>query len=181
MKGELFMQKTRAELFRQAKTGNLYLELIKRYNTTIENPIKRHVVKTNTTSLFLENPDKTTSMLEIPKAALMSYEDDCLAIYNAGFREPTADEQKILDNWHAITQTDEYQKILTQDIQTDSNSTYYRKVAFFQKHNAEHLLGFRFSHGCCLSFDRYNNGEKDFICDNNVKGQPILIYRVYQQ
>lgn len=173
--------KTRAQLFRDAKSGKLKLELVERFGKTPYESMKgiRPVVDCNTVNLMLENPDGKISYLEVPKASLMDYSDTELVIYTHGFREPNEKEQKILDEWHDIQDSDDYKKKLQNDLLSDGSSTYWQKKKFFNQYNAGYLAGFEYQNGCSFDFNRYNEGRPDFINDTSVKGDAILKYKVY--
>lgn len=107
------IKKSRANLFRDAKSGKLSLELVERFSNTnipINMQGKRKVVKANTVSLKLQNKDGKVSTLDIPKATLIEYMYDTLIIYDAGYRKPTSLEQKILNEWGNIEKTKEYKE-----------------------------------------------------------------------
>lgn len=153
------IKKSRANLFRDAKSGKLSLELIERYgNTKLPTHMqgKRKVIKANTVSLKLQNKDGKVSTLDIPKATLIEYMYDTLIIYDAGYRKPTSN-----------------------DAYSDGSSSYWKEKAFFKKHNATYLMGFEMEHGLLLDFNRRKDGKENFIKDEKIKGKPILKYDVY--
>lgn len=175
--------KTRTQLFRDAKSGKLSLLMTERFGK--EPPLhmakKRKVIGANTVSLKLQNEDGITSTMDVPKASLVDYTDDELIIYTYGYRKPTIQEQKILDEWNKIQNTKEYREQSNIDILTDGSSTYWQKKKFFRDNNAEYLMGFERQRGCCLDFNRQSDGKLDFISDESVKGEPILKYKVYME
>lgn len=175
--------KTRAQLFRDAKSGSLSLLMTKRFgeNPPLHMAKKRKVIGANTVSLKLQNENGKISTLDIPKASLVEYTDNELIIYNYGYRKPTAKEQKILDEWNEIKNTKDYQERSNIDILNDGSSTYWQEKRFFEDNNAEYLMGFERQKGCCLDFNRQNDGKPDFISDESVKGEPILKYKVYME
>lgn len=173
--------KTRADLFRDAKSGHLYLEMTERYGRTIppEERQKRQVVKANTVDLILEDDKKNRSHLSIPRATLVDYTDSTLTIHTFGYREPTAQEAQILAGWEKITNTPEYKTMETNDLLSDGSSSYWKMVRYFTDHHAKYLMGFDREHGACLDFNRRSDQLPDFISDEKVKGEPILKYNVY--
>lgn len=176
------VKKSRANLFRDAKSGKLSLELIERYgNTKLPTHMqgKRKVVKANTVSLKLQNKDGKVSTLDIPKATLIEYMYDTLIIYDAGYRKPTSLEQKILNEWGNIEKTKEYKEQCINDAYSDGSSSYWKEKAFFKKHNAEYLMGLEMEKGLLLDFNRRKDGKENFIKDEKIKGKPILKYNVY--
>lgn len=150
------IKKSRANLFRDAKSGKLSLELVERFSNTnipINMQGKRKVVKANTVSLKLQNKDGKVSTLDIPKATLIEYMYDTLIIYDAGYRKPTSLEQKILNEWGNIEKTKEYKEQCINDAYSDGSSSYWKEKAFFKKHNAEYLMGLEMEKGLLLDFN----------------------------
>lgn len=175
---------TKAQLMRDAHSGILKLELLPEgtWASGIPDRIKgiRKVIGANTVSLFLERADGNgSSTLDLGPACLVEYEKDHLKIYKPGHRKPTAEEQAILDEWAAVTQTEKYQKDLEYDLMTDCSLTYWQKIAFFEKRNALYLTGYRDrQHGAKLDVNVHDSEER--ISDKNVRGDLSLSYRVYR-
>lgn len=120
----------------------------------------RKIIGANSNSLTVENPldaDKP-SWLPLPKASLIEYTDQYLRIYAPGYREPNVAEQRVLDEWKTIENSEQYQKQVEADCLTDGSSTYYQKMAFFRKHNMEYLFGTK-QKGLVVDFNRRNAGE----------------------
>lgn len=175
--------KTRAQLFRDAKSGTLSLLMTERFGKepTVHMAKKRKVIGANTVSLKLQNEDGNISTMDVPKASLVEYTNNELVIYTYGYRKPTTQEQKVLEEWDKIQNTKEYQERNNIDILTDGSSTYWQKKKFFRDNNAEYLMGFERQKGCCLDFNRQNEGKPDFISDESIKGEVILRYKVYME
>lgn len=175
--------KSRAQLLRDAKTGNLFLQMTERYGKAPNQEMakKRKVVNSNTANLMIETERGTISYLQLPKAALIEYTDNELIIYTYGYRKPNDKEIKILNAWNKIENTEDYQNKLNADILSDGSSSYWQKKKFFRENNAEYLMGFERQKGCCLDFNKKNEGSPEFISDESVKGEPILKYKVYME
>lgn len=172
--------KTRAELFREVKAKAITLELVERWGSRdIQENMqgKRTIGKVQTNGFYLINKDGKESFLEIAKASLMEYTGDELRIYAPGFREMTEKEKQVMMEWEQIENTESYQEQSRVDMLSDGSTTFYMKKKFFMDRKMEYLTGT--SNGIkSLIFNKYYNGEKECIRDDNVKGNVILIYKV---
>ena len=176
--------KTRAQLIRDAKSGNMSLEMIEYYgNKNVPPRVQgiRKVIKINSVDMLLKQSDGEVSHLSIPKASLMDYIGNKLFIYAGGYREPNAKEQAILGKWEKHTQDPNFKQREQVDLMTDGSSTFYEKKRFFYDHKAEYLMGYEKQGGCKLDHNMRNRGEKDYIFDDSIKGEPMLAYRVYMK
>lgn len=131
---------------------------------------KRKMIDSNTVSIFFLTPEGKKSAMNLGKAALVEYTDDTLTIYYPGYREPTKEEQQILDEWQKIADSKEYKERSLTDAYTDGSSTYYQEKSFFKTRNAEYLMGLHEERGMKLDAYRKYEGHKDFIRDQNVRG-----------
>lgn len=179
-----------AQLKRDAKEGKLRAVMTVRSGEQVEQedlPERmrgaRKIVGANSNSLMFEDAVVAgkTSMLELPKASLVEYSEDYLRIYKAGYREPNAVEQKVLDAWKAIEDTADYQKRAEIDALTDGSSTYWQEVSFFREHGMEYLMGHQKQRGLSLDFNRRNRGEKAFIRDESIRGEIEMEYRLERE
>lgn len=177
-----------AQLKRDAKVGILEAEMIIRCGEkcTPENLVprlqgRRKIVDSNTVAIFFLNADGKKSELQIPKASLVEYTDEMLTIYFPGYRKPNAKEQKILDEWNAITETKQYQNQLEIDCLSDGSSTYYQKRAFFNARNANYLMGFDEERGLRLDVNKRNAGHEDIIRDASIRGMIAMQYKLYRK
>lgn len=175
-----------AQLKRDAKAGNLRAVMTVWLGQEVDRdklPARlqgaRKIVDANTTSLMFEVPDDPTkkSHLDLPKASLVEYTDEYLRIYSAGYREPNAAEQRVLDEWSVIQSTERYQMQAEVDALLDGSSTYWEMVSFFQKHDMKYLMGFEKQRGLVLDFNKRNAGDKAFIQDENIRGEISMEYR----
>ena len=176
-----------AQLKRDAKEGILSAVMTMRNDESISQEAlpermqgNRKIINSNTTALMFENPVEPSkpSYVWLPKASLIEYTDTYLRIYSPGYREPTETEQKVLDEWKEIEQTEEYQKQLETDCLTDGSVTYYQKLGFFRSHDMEYLMGTTKQRGLSVDFNRRNTGEKAFIQDENIRGEISLEYQI---
>lgn len=151
------------------RQGKITFEMIEWYGQTGEAiPAKlrgvRRALGANTVSVTLENAEGKASELRLHRASLVSIGKDTLVVYEAGTREPTATEQKLLDDWKEIQER--YKK---QYLYSD---TYWQKKAFFERAGHAYLTGFEKQRGM-----RYELSIGKII-DENIKGDAILKYRI---
>lgn len=179
-----------AQLKRDAKERKLSAVLTVRMGEHVEQedlPERmrgaRKIVGANYNALFFEdgNGSGKTSRLDLPKAGLVEYTDDCLRIYSAGYREPNAAEQRVLDEWNVIQNTEQYKKQAEIDALSDGSTTYWQQVGFFRDKGMEYLMGFEKQGGLSLDFNRRNRGEKAFIRDESIRGEVALEYRIERE
>lgn len=172
--------KTRAEFFRDAKANKIALELIERFGSRdIKENMQgiRKIGKVQSNAIYLINKNGDKSFLELAKASLMEYTEDELRIYNAGYREMTEKEKQVMREWETISNTEDYKRQAKIDALGDGSTTYYMKKRFFIDKKMEYLMGT--GNGIKkLIFNKYYNGEKECIRDDNVKGDLILVYKV---
>lgn len=175
--------KTKAQLMRDAKEGKISLEMVYLRNQRLNDRVTcvRPVVGANTQDIFIRTPEGDISYLHIPNASLITYTDDELIIYTPGFREPTAEETKILEEWEAVANTGEFQEQQRMDMLTDGYSTIIQKENFFKAKKAPQLIGDNFHNGARLDNHRRYCGEKEFIEDNNTKGEVLIAYKVHKE
>lgn len=171
-----------SQLKKDAKAGILRAELTYWKGEEIIPRLKgiRPVVGSNSVAIFFLNADGNKSELPIPKSALVDYTEDELCIYYPGYREPNAEEKKVLDEWAAIESSAEYHERATTDCLTDGSSTYWKKVAFFKKKGMEYLMGHEKQRGLKLDCNRRNAGEPCFIRDEDVRGDLEMRYVLYR-
>ena len=176
--------KTLAELKRDAKAQKISLELmpVGIWKDGVADRVKgiRKVVSANSVGITLERADgKGRSECGIERAALIEYTDNSLKVFKPGYREPTLEEKRVLEEWDKIASTQEYQDRAWADAMTDCSCTFYEKKYFFTERNMEHLLGYETKHGCCLDFNLKNGGESKYIRDDKIKCELELEYKVY--
>lgn len=172
--------KTRAELIRNAKSGEFTFELIERFGgrEIYENMKgKRTVGKVQTNGFYLVNNEGEKSFLNIPKASLIEYDGDELRVFNYGFRAMSDEEKAVMDEWKKITETDDFKRREVADMLSDGSSTYWQKKIFFEKKNMLYLTGSK-DKGMELDFCKHADGEEKCIRDEKVKGDVILVYKV---
>lgn len=172
--------KTRAELIRNAKSGEFTFELIERYGSRKLNVLlqgKRTVEEIQTNGFYLVDNEGRKSFLNIPKASLIEYDGDELKIYNPGLRSMTDKEKSVMEEWEVITETDDFKRKKVADMLSDGNSTFREKTRFFESKNMLYLIGNK-DKGMELDLWKYLGGEEKCIRDEKIKGDVILVYRV---
>ena len=157
--------KTLAEFKRDAASGKMSLELLERFGSTnIIDRLKgvRKVIRTNTVSATLLCQDGAESELRFGSAKLIDYDGDTLVIYEPGYRDPTAQERFVLDEWQKIS--DEY-------LRQNPYVPYWKMKDYFSKCACPWMAGFEPVRG-----KKYEYGR---VRDNSVRGDTILKYRIY--
>jgi len=132
---------------------------------------KRKVVKTQTNGVYFvdpENPTSKPSFLEFPKASLLECDNKYIRIYEAGKRKLTQEEDIIKKGYEKI-RSKKQEEI---DIMTDGSTSYWQEKGYYQKQNAEYLMGTITQKG--MKYD-YNTG---LVRDNKVKGELSLEYEI---
>lgn len=160
--------KTSAELKRDCNEKKISVEMIYRYGEEIPERLKgiRKATRANTVGVFFATAAGQESELSIKAASLIEYDTDTLTIYQAGKRQPTEQEQAILDLFKK-----EQAEYIAQNPYCEP---YWHKVAFFRNHKAyEYLAGFETIRG-----KKYNTNDNT-ITDNTIKGEKIIQYKVY--
>lgn len=179
-----------AQLKRDAKEGILRAEMTVRFGEPIAQedlPERmqgaRKIVGAKSNSLIFEcvGEPGVTSVLELPKAGLVEYSEDYLRIYSAGYREPNEAEQRVLDAWKLVENSEEYRRRAEVDALSDGSATFWQKVSFFRDSGMEYLMGFERQRGLFLDFNRRNMGDKAFILDENIRGGVDLEYRIERE
>jgi hypothetical protein len=168
--------KTLAELKREAKTGNMYLEMVYRFGSDIPEKLKgkRKVIGSNSVSISLLTTDGRKSELRLEKASLVEYDGDMLTIYGAGSRELNEKEQDIVNEWKKITSTKEYKEKAYHDAISDGGITYWKEKKFFKDKGALYLMGCEKQKGLLYDFNAH------LIIDESIKGKKELQYKVYK-
>ena len=170
------MAMTLAQLKRDAQTKSIQLKIkpVGIWSKGIPERLNgwRKVIGANTVGIFLLNSNGQRSELRIKNANLVEYDNNTLTVYGEGQRDLTDGEKKIMNEWDAKANTKEHRERAWNDAMTDGSSTYWEKKWFFQKNNAEHLLGYEFCKG--MKYD-WNTGK---VWDNKIKGEIELQYEV---
>lgn len=168
------MNKSLAQLKRDAKTGKYKYKMIYRYGQEIPERLQgiRTLVDSNSVSISFLNLNGEKSELNIRSAKLIDYTDDSIVVYGIGKRDLNDVEKKVMDEWEQICQTPEYQKQSEVDMYTDSSSTYWKKKFFFTNKKMEHLLGFELVNG-----KKYDFVSKQ-VFDCSCRGKKEIEYRL---
>lgn len=168
--------KTLADLKRDAKSGTLEGRFT--YHSMWPEGLPerlqgwRKLIDSNSVAIVFLNEDGKKSELQIKKAALVEYDGETLTVYNAGYRDLTTDEQRVLDAWAKIAEKDDYKENARIDALTDGSSTYYQKLRFFKDAGYEYLIGLEEQRG--MKYDW--NTEK--VRDDKVKGSVCMRYEL---
>lgn len=167
--------KSLAELKREAKSGTLEGKMLVRCGSSdIPEQLKnwRRIITCNSVSIFFQTNNGNVSQLNLPRACLVEYDGSKLTVYYAGYRDLTAEEQRVMDGWKEKASTPEFQAQANVDALTDGSSTYWAKVSYFSKAGYEYLMGTKEKHG--MVYD-YNSGQ---IRDANIKGSVCMQYEI---
>ena len=157
--------KTLADLKRELRIGRKCV-LLERFGQKCEQ--EREVVKIQTNSWCFKTLEKPATWLDIPKASLVEFDGVNIKIYNAGHRPLTSEERAIKDGWELLRN----KEAEMMDALTDGSCQFYREQAYYTKHKAMYLIGYRAERGMC--FD-HNSG---LIRDETVKGDRTLFYKL---
>lgn len=163
--------KTLADFKRDAAKGKIKLEMVERYGKSGDDIPERcrgirTVQKVNSVGIMLATADGLLSELQFPAAKLIEYDGKTLTIYEKGERDLTEQEQKILDEWKKI-ENDYYEK-------NPYGESYWKKKEYFKNCPCPWLAGFESVRGKYYNY----NGK---ILDNQIRGNAILKYNVYEQ
>ena len=162
------MQKTIAELKRNANSGRMCLEMLKWHEAEgdqIPERLRgvRPVLRANTVALILKNNNGHESELRIPAASLMEYDGENLVVYDPGVRPLNDAEQKVLDRVAEIYKAHE----------NTYNGGFWQVKAYVKDSPCPWMDGHETVKG-----KRYQPWNKT-VRDSAIKGEVILKYRVY--
>lgn len=178
-----------AELKRKVKGGNVYLSILYYYGKEgnripqqLRGKLKIMAARSYGFDIELLNKPGQTSRLGIERSSLCSIENNTLTIYEPGYRPLNADEQEALNHWHQIASTPAYQEQDRIDAVSDGSVNWWKKVAFFRNVGGKDMSYLRSTvademHGCRLAYDP-NDKSKLVIRDKNVRGEPIMRYKL---
>ena len=103
-----------AQMMRDFKDKDISLEMIE-FHGKNEIPSKskgiRKITKVQTRAIYVLREDGKESWLELANTKLIDYDSEYLMIYGIGKRNRTEEENRIANEWKAITETSEYKKI----------------------------------------------------------------------
>lgn len=160
--------KTLAELKRESNTGRLSMEMIEWYGKTGDDIPERlrgirKVKRSNSVAIILLNNNGAESELRIDSAKLMDYDGESLIIYNAGEREPNAEERAVLE---------EVKKIYDKYADT-YNGGYWQVKSYYKTCPCPWMDGCDTIRG--KRYQTYNGKVRD----NSIKGDVMIRYKVY--
>ena len=164
--------KTLAELRRDARSGNMSMEMLEWYGKTGED-IKanlrgiRKVEGANSVALLLRNNEGNISELRVRYATLVEYDGVNLTVYEAGHRDLTEDEKKILSEWERIEK--EYLE------KNPFAETFWKRRDYFSKCSCPWLYGTDTVKGKRLEYVDH----EPKIRDREIRGVAVLKYKVY--
>ena len=116
--------------------------------------------------------DGSLSELSIPKASLVEYDGAMLTVYNAGYRDLTVDEQRVMDGWNEKSSTPKFKAQAEIDALTDGSSTYWAEVAYFSRAGHEYLMCTKEQRGMRYDFIRNQ------VQDAKIKGTVCMQYEI---
>lgn len=164
--------KTLAELRRDARSGNMSMEMLEWYGKTGED-IKanlrgiRKVEGANSVALLLRNNEGNISELRVQYVTLVEYDGENLTVYAAGLRDLTEEEKKILSEWERI-EKEHLEK-------NPFAETFWKRRDYFSKCSCPWLYGTDTVKGKRLE---YIDGEAK-IRDREIRGVALIKYKVY--
>lgn len=103
-----------------------------------------------------------------PTSVLVEYIDNTFTFYEAGYRELTIEEEKLLNKCDELCTKEERES----DVYTDSNICYYKEKAFLKANGAEYLFGFKEIRGL------YYNINTKKIRDNQIRGKKLYSFEI---
>lgn len=160
--------KSLADLKRYAKSGKIKLEMTYRYGMDLPTYCQgiRSITNVNSVGFTLVTPEGKESVFRYSTAKLTEYDGDTLIIYAPAQREPTPEEQAVLDEAKRIV--DEYIKEYPY-----GEGWYWSKKRFFQRSNCPWMDGYKMIRG-----KRYlsHNGK---VLGCSIKGEIIHKYIVH--
>ena len=164
---------TLAQFKRDAATGRMGLQLLERYGKKVEEDYICPVIEVHQKFIKLRKKNGMESSLDLDYASLVEYDGEILKVYSIGLRELTDLEKSVMDGWKKITDTEEYKEQAYRDAMTDGSSTYYKDKGYFMNSPCPYL----YLDDGDKKYD-YNTGK---VYDPKVKGQCMLVYRVYSR
>ena len=159
--------KTLADFKRDAASGNIALELYERYGKSdIPEVLSgvRKISKVNTVGVRLINAAGKESSLDVDRASLVEYDGETLTIYEPGYRQPTEEEQAVLDGWKKFAE--EYEK------KNPYGNIYWKFVDYFAKSPCPWMRGYETIQG-----KKYVS-HLGKVMDKSIKGNAILKYHI---
>ena len=164
---------TLAQFKRDAATGRMGLQLLERYGKKVEEDYICPVIEVHQKFIKLRKKNGMESSLDLDYASLVEYDGEILKVYSIGLRELTDLEKSVMDGWKKITDTEEYKEQAYRDAMTDGSSTYYKDKGYFMNSPCPYL----YLDDGDKKYD-YNTGK---VYDQKVKGQCMLVYKVYSR
>lgn len=162
---------TLAQLKREANAQSISAEMIYRYGEEIPERLRgiRKATRANTVSVFFQNADGRESELSIKAASLIEYDGETLTIYEAGTRELTEEETRILNKANA--------ERAAYEAKYPYSESYFIAPNYIKRNypDFEYLAGYETKRG-----KRYNQ-HNNTITDNAIKGAAIIKYKIFHQ
>lgn len=161
-----------ADFIRDAKSGNMSLELVEWHGKTGDDIPERlrgirRVVRQNSVALFLQSPQGTESELRYGAASLNEYDGKTFTVYHPGFRPLSDKEKKILDEWRELEAY--YLRV------NPTVDNFWRRKNFFKKSECPWLYGNDTVKGQRLEYV----DNVPMVRTKAIKGMPVLRYNVY--
>ncbi len=160
--------KTLSDLKRDAKSGKIKLEMTYRYGKELPDFCQgiRSITNVNSVGFTLVTQEGKESAFRYSTAKLTEYDSDTLIIYAPAQREPTAEEQAVLDEAKRIV--DEYMENNPYD-----DGWFYKKKSFLKNSKCPWMDGYEIIKG-----KRYlsHNGK---VLDFSIKGKIANKYIVH--
>ncbi len=167
--------KTLADLKRDANSGVFEARMtIRCGSNNIPEQLQgwRKIVGSNSVAIFVLRNDGRKSELPLEKASLVEYDGSTLTVFNAGLRDLTEEEQRVVDGWRRIANTEEYKERAINDVYTDGSSTYYQEKWYFEDAGFGYLFGHKKERGMIRDF---GTGK---VRDDRIKGTICMRYEI---
>ena len=181
--------KTLAEFKREAKKGNMYLEMIGNDNYRNELPDrlkgKRPVTEVHSNHIIVKTADGKKSYLEMNRASLVEYDGNTLTIYYPLVRSLTEEEKKVYNRGEEIRKEWHTKHGTSPEMYIMSDMCDYGAINARDKYYEEKGMGylslFLASHNKPVNGKYPCGSDKDGlkIMDFKSKGNISLKYNVY--
>lgn len=157
------MVKSLAQLKRDLNVGNK-LKCLEHYFRPERVGQVNEIIQKNGSAVRTQQGDKQV-WLDYPASAnLVVYEDNTFTIYEAGYRELTAEEKRHVEKMHEL-------------INNSYSNPYYVKKQYCREHDCEHLLGDKMVRGQLFSTNKYSKNEP-CVQDNSMKGRLLYSFEI---
>lgn len=121
------------------------------------------------------------SRCDLPKARNFECDGKFWRDFFPGYREPTPEEQKVLDEWHDHASTEEFKQKQWCDAMQDMAITYWEQKHFFENKGMLYLMGNDEERGMILDCNRKAHGDPKYIRDDHINGDTRMEYEIREK